>query len=53
MATFKSPEVIVNRTAKDFFTNISDLNNLKGIMPSTIQNFKSTKSTCSFIFLSD
>ena len=48
MATFKSPEVIVNRTAKYFFTKIGDLNNLKDIMPSTIQNFESTESTCSF-----
>ena len=48
MATFKSPEVIVNKTAEAFFTKISDLNNLKDIMPSTIQNFESTESTCSF-----
>ena len=48
MATFKSPEVIVNKTAEDFFTKIGDLNNLKDIMPSTIQNFESTESTCSF-----
>ena len=48
MATFKSPEVIVNRTAKDFFTKIGDLNNLKDIIPSSIQNFESTKTTCSF-----
>ena len=32
MVTFKSPEVIVNRTAEDFFTKIGDLNNLKEIM---------------------
>ena len=48
MTTFKSHEVIVNRTAKDFFTKIGDLNNLEDIMPSTIQNFESTESTCSF-----
>ena len=48
MATFKSPEVIVNRTAEDFFIKIGDLNNLKDIMPSSIQNFESTESTCSF-----
>jgi len=47
MTTFKSPEVIVNKTAKDLFMQISDLNNLKDIMPSTIQNFESTESTCS------
>ena len=48
MTTFKSPEVIINRTAESFFKKIGDLNNLKDIMPSTIQNFKSTESTCSF-----
>ena len=48
MAIFKSPEVIVNRTAEDFFTKIGDLNNLKDIMPSSSQNFESTASTCSF-----
>ena len=48
MATFKSPEVIVNRTSEDFFTKVGDLNNLKDIMPSSIQNFESTESTCSF-----
>ena len=48
MATFKSPEVIVNRTAEDFFTKIRDLNNLKEIMPSQIEDFESTATTCSF-----
>lgn len=48
MTTFKSPEVIINRTAESFFKKIGDLNNLKDIMPSTIQNFESTESTCSF-----
>jgi len=48
MATFKSPEVIVNRTAENFFNKIGDLNNLKDIMPSSIQSFESTKTTCSF-----
>ena len=48
MATFKSPEVIVNRTAEDFFTKIGDLNNLKEIMPSQIEDFESTATTCSF-----
>ena len=48
MATFKSPEVIVNKSAKDFFNKIGDLNNLKDIMPSQIEDFKSTKTTCSF-----
>ena len=48
MATFTSPEVIVNRSAEDFFIKIGDLNNLKEIMPTTIKDFKSTETTCSF-----
>ena len=48
MATFKSPEVIVNKRAEDFFNKIGDLNNLKVIMPSQIEDFKSTATTCSF-----
>ena len=48
MATFTSPEVIVNRSAEDFFTKIGDLNNLKDIMPSSIKDFESTETTCSF-----
>jgi len=48
MDTFKSPEVIVNRSAEDFFNKIGNLNNLKEIMPSSIKDFESTESTCSF-----
>ena len=48
MAIFKSPEVIVDRTAEDFFTKIGDLNNLKEIIPSQIEDFDSTDTTCSF-----
>jgi hypothetical protein len=48
MTTFKSPEVIVNRSAEDFFNKIGNLNNLKEIMPSSIKDFESTESTCSF-----
>ncbi|MDA0682299.1 MAG: hypothetical protein O3A52_04610 [Bacteroidetes bacterium] len=48
MATFKSPEVIVNKSAKDFFNTIGDLNNLKDVLPSQIEDFISTETTCSF-----
>ena len=48
MDTFKSPEVIVNRNAEDFFAKIGDLNNLKEIMPSQIEDFESSATTCSF-----
>ena len=47
MEKIKYPEVIVNRTAEELFKKIGDLNNLEELMPSTIQNFESTESTCS------
>ena len=48
MAIFKSPEVIINKKANDFFNMVSDLNNLKDIIPPQIEDFKSTETTCSF-----
>jgi hypothetical protein len=48
MTTFKSPEIILNKTAEGFFTKIVDLNNLKEIMPSHVEGFESTATTCSF-----
>lgn len=48
MVTFKSPEVIIHKTAELFFKKIEDLNNLKDIMPSEIDEFSSDKNTCSF-----
>ena len=47
MATFKSPEVIVNKSAENLFNKFSNLNNLKDIMPSQIESFQSTATTCS------
>ena len=48
MAIFKSPKVKVNMSSENFFNKIGDLNNLKDIMPSQIDDFNSTKTTCSF-----
>jgi hypothetical protein len=48
MTTFNSPDVIVNKSAEDFFNLIGDLNNLKEVLPSEVTNFKSTVTTCSF-----
>ncbi len=48
MSTFSSPEVIVNKSAEALFNELADLNNLKKIMPSEIQDFESTVDTCSF-----
>ena len=48
MEIFKSPKVIVNKSAQELFNQIGDLNNLRKIMPPQIENFKSTETTCSF-----
>ena len=48
MTTFKSPIILVNQSAEDFFNKIGDLNNLKDVMPSSIKDFESTNNTCSF-----
>jgi len=48
MATFKSPQVTVNRTSEELFNKIGDLNNLQEIIPPSIKNFQSTQTTCSF-----
>ena len=48
MATFVSPEVLINKSSEDLFNKIANLNNLREIMPSQIKDFESTETTCSF-----
>lgn len=48
MATFKSPEVVSKLSPQEIFNKISNLNNLKSILPNEIQNFSATENTCSF-----
>ena len=49
MTTFSGPEVLVeNLSAEELFNKLSDLNNLKEIMPSSIQHFKADTNNCSF-----
>ena len=49
MTNFSSPEVVVERlNAEQLYNKLSDLNNLKEIMPSSIENFESTHDSCSF-----
>ena len=49
MTTFIGPEVVVeNLNAEQLFNKLSDLNNLKEIMPSSIENFQSDENRCSF-----
>ena len=47
MAIFKSPTVIINKTAEEVFNKFSNLNNMRGIMPSQIEEFDSNNDWCS------
>ena len=49
MITFSGPEVLVeNLTAKQLYNKLSNLNNLKKIIPSSIDSFEATEDSCSF-----
>jgi hypothetical protein len=48
MTTFNSPEILINKKAKDFFNLISNLDNLKSLLPDEIEDFQSSGNTCSF-----
>jgi len=48
MITFNSPEVDVNLSAEALYNKLSDLNNLKSILPPQTSDFSSTEDSCSF-----
>ncbi len=48
MATFKSPDVVINKNSETFFNKIGNLNNLKDVIPEEIKDFTSTETTCAF-----
>jgi len=48
MQKFTSQEITINKSPKDLFKKISNLNNLKDILPSEVKDFESTENTCSF-----
>ena len=48
MSIFKSSDVIINKTNKEVFEIIGNLNNLKNILPKEIQEYSSTEKTCTF-----
>ena len=48
MSNFKSPEAKVNLSAEMLYSKLSNLNNLKDILPSEITDFQSTEDSCSF-----
>lgn len=49
MSIFKGPEIVVeNLNAEQLYNNLSNLNNLKKIMPPQIEDFESDTNNCSF-----
>ena len=48
MTTFNSPEITVNKKAKEFFNLISNLKNMKSLLPEEVQDFQCTENTCTF-----
>ena len=49
MSIFKGPEIVVkNLSAEQLYNKLSDLNNLKEIMPPQIEDFESDTNNCSF-----
>jgi hypothetical protein len=48
MTNLKSPEVEVNVSAKVLYNKLSNVNNLRNILPPQVSEFKSTEDSCCF-----
>ena len=49
MSTFKGSEIVVEKlSAEQLYNKLSDLNNLKEIIPPEIEDFESDTNSCSF-----
>ena len=48
MTNLKSPEVEVNISAKVLYNKLSNVNNLRNILPPQVSEFKSTEDSCCF-----
>ena len=48
MTNFKSPEVEVNISVEALYTKLSNVNNLRDILPPQVSEFQSTKDSCCF-----
>ena len=46
MSNFKGPEVVVNLSSKELYIKLSDLNNLKNIIPPEIEKFEANSDNC-------
>ena len=48
MTNYKSAEVRINLSAEELYNKLSNLNNLRSILPSEISEFQSQEDSCSF-----
>ena len=48
MSEFKSPKIRVNKSPKYIFEILSDLRNLKKILPKEVADFQANEESCSF-----
>ena len=48
MTNFKSPEVEVNVSAEVLYNKLSNVNNLRNILPPQVSEFQSTENSCCF-----
>ena len=48
MTNFKSPEVEINVSAEVLYNKLSNVNNLRNILPPQVSEFKSTEDSCCF-----
>ena len=48
MTNFKSPEVEVNVSAEVLYNKLSNVNNLRNILPPQVSEFQSTEDSCCF-----
>jgi len=48
MTNFKSPEVEINVSAEVLYNKLSNVNNLRNILPPQVSEFESTEDSCCF-----
>ena len=48
MTRIESQKVSINKSAEDIYHFISDFNNFNALMPSSVEDLKTTTDTCSF-----
>ena len=48
MTRIESQQVVVNKSAEEIYSFISNFNNFNQLMPSSVQDLETTEETCSF-----